>query len=56
MGVKDGPQCPGCGLPNYEGLCSVCRGNEEEARLEGLPYPWNDPDIEDDPFQDNRGL
>ena len=41
----DGPSCPGCGLPNYSGLCGVCRGNEQEAVDQGLPYPWDDEDI-----------
>lgn len=44
MAVKDGPSCPGCGLPNYEGLCPVCRGDEAETRRQGLPYPFNDPE------------
>ncbi len=48
MPVRDGPQCPGCGLPNYEGLCPVCRGDEQATRDEGLPYPWNDEDEGDD--------
>lgn len=26
--VKDGPACRGCGLPNYEGFCPVCRGDD----------------------------
>lgn len=30
--VKDGPACPGCGLPNYEGMCSHCRGDQEGIR------------------------
>jgi len=34
--------CPGCGLPNVEGICAVCRGDERAARDEGLPYPWPD--------------
>lgn len=25
--VKEGPSCRGCGLPNYEGFCPVCRGD-----------------------------
>jgi hypothetical protein len=40
MPVLDGPSCPGCGLPNYSGLCPVCRGDEQATRDEGLPYPW----------------
>lgn len=48
MPVRDGPQCPGCGLPNYDGLCPVCRGDEQGTRDEGLPYPWGDQREEDD--------
>jgi hypothetical protein len=40
--VRDGTSCPGCGLPNYEGLCPVCRGDEEATRRENLPYPFPD--------------
>ena len=40
--VRDGPCCPGCGLPNYEGLCPVCRGDEDATRRENLPYPFPD--------------
>lgn len=40
--VQDGPSCPGCGLPNYYGLCGVCRGDEALARAEGLPYPFDE--------------
>lgn len=42
MPVRDGPLCPDCSLPNYEGLCSVCRGDEDATRREGLPYPFDD--------------
>ncbi|WCB94464.1 hypothetical protein DSM104299_03201 [Baekduia alba] len=48
--VMDGPACRGCGLPNYQGLCPVCRGDEAEAREENMPYPWDDEpyrDLED---------
>ncbi len=41
-GVRDGASCPGCGLPNYAGLCPVCAGDESRARDEGLPFPWAD--------------
>jgi hypothetical protein len=42
MSVKDGPSCPGCGLPNYEGLCPVCRGDERAYEQELEPHfgPW----------------
>jgi hypothetical protein len=43
MSVKDGPSCPGCGLPNYEGLCPVCRGDEAATSREGLPFQWPEP-------------
>ena len=29
MPILDGSYCPGCGLPNYSGLCPYCAGNEE---------------------------
>jgi hypothetical protein len=47
MPVRDGPSCPGCGLPNYEGMCPVCRGDERATRDEGLPYPWDAPETDD---------
>lgn len=28
--VTDGPSCQGCGLPNYQGLCPHCRGDQSE--------------------------
>jgi hypothetical protein len=39
---RDGPSCPECGLPNYEGLCPVCRGDEQGYRSELEPFfgPW----------------
>lgn len=37
--VKDGPSCRGCGLPNYEGFCPVCRGDHEEAVRNGMWPP-----------------
>lgn len=41
MPVHDGPACPGCGLPNYSGMCPVCLGDEQAAWNEKLPYPWS---------------
>ncbi len=40
MPVKDGPHCPACGLPNYDGLCPVCRGDREEfdREIEAVNY------------------
>jgi hypothetical protein len=38
MLVEDGPSCPGCGLPNYEGLCPVCRGDEPAYMEELRPF------------------
>lgn len=54
MSVKDGAACPGCGLPNYEGLCPVCRGDAEAYERELQPFfgPWiteRDPDPEQQP-------
>ena len=37
MPVKDGPSCPGCGLPNYEGLCPHCRGDQDAYERELVP-------------------
>lgn len=34
MPVRDGPQCNGCGFPNYDGLCPMCRADELALRLE----------------------
>jgi hypothetical protein len=49
MSVKDGPQCPGCGLPNYEGLCPYCRGDQDAYERELVPpFPTSRPD--DDPY------
>lgn len=51
---QDGPSCPGCGLPNYSGLCPVCRADEQGYREELQPFfgPWRGDD-EDAP---NEGL
>lgn len=42
VGQKDGPCCPGCGLPNYQGLCPVCRGDYAgyQAELQFAFGPW----------------
>lgn len=37
MPVKDGPACPGCGLPNYEGMCPHCRGDQDAYERELVP-------------------
>jgi hypothetical protein len=34
---RDGPSCPGCGLPNYEGLCPHCRGDQDAFERELVP-------------------
>lgn len=41
--VEDGPSCSGCGLPNYSGMCPVCRGDESAYVEELQPFfgPWN---------------
>lgn len=43
-GIKDGAACPGCGLPNYQGLCPVCRGDYPGYVEELQPFfgPWGD--------------
>lgn len=33
--------CSGCGLPNYQGLCPVCRGNEQDY-MEELHWAFGD--------------
>ena len=38
MSIRDGAYCPGCGLPNYEGLCPVCRGDEQGYMDELHPH------------------
>ncbi len=38
MAIKDGSYCPGCGLPNYEGLCPHCRGDQAAYEEELAPY------------------
>ncbi len=30
--------CPGCGLPNYEVLCPVCRGDMNAYQSEIVPW------------------
>lgn len=37
MPVKDGPACPGCGLPNYEGICPHCSGDVDAYEAELVP-------------------
>lgn len=38
--VCDGPSCPGCGLPNYAGLCPHCRGDLDAYKRElEPPFP-----------------
>ncbi len=37
MPVKDGPSCPGCGLPNYAGLCPHCLGDWAAYEEELVP-------------------
>lgn len=48
MPVKDGPACPGCGLPNYEGLCPHCRGDADAYERELVP-PFELIDREPEP-------
>lgn len=37
MPVVDGPSCSGCGLPNYEGLCPHCSGDQDAYERELVP-------------------
>ena len=47
MPVCDGPSCPGCGLPNWSGLCPHCRGDQDEYERELVPpFPTSRPDEE----------
>lgn len=34
---KDGSSCPGCGLPNWQGLCPHCRGDQDQYERELVP-------------------
>jgi hypothetical protein len=40
--VRDGAACRGCGLPNYQGLCPVCRADFLAYVEELEPHfgPW----------------
>ena len=38
MAARDGVGCPGCGLPNYEGMCPVCRGDDLAYMDELAPH------------------
>lgn len=38
MSVMDGESCPGCGLPNYQGLCPHCTGDQALYEQELAPY------------------
>lgn len=52
MAVKDGPSCPGCGLPNYEGLCPHCRGDRDAYEQELVPpFPTSYPEQEQEENQ-----
>lgn len=47
MPVRDGASCPGCGLPNYDGLCPVCRG-DEQGYVDELQFafgPWHADEV-----------
>jgi hypothetical protein len=37
MAVLEGAACPGCGLPNYDGLCPRCRGDQDAYERELVP-------------------
>lgn len=47
-GVMDGPSCPGCGLPNYSGLCPHCTGDQDRYESELVPPFESTRDREDD--------
>lgn len=45
MPQKNGPSCPGCGLPNYEGLCPHCTGDQQAYEDELVPpFPTSRPE------------
>lgn len=46
---QDGAACPGCGLPNYSGLCPVCSGDEAAYAQELEPHfgPWHEPKFDE---------
>jgi hypothetical protein len=56
MPVKDGPACPGCGLPNYEGLCPHCRGDADAYEHELVPpfESLNDQRLEESHMAEER--
>lgn len=46
--AKDGPSCRGCGLPNYQGLCPHCRGDQDAYERELVPpFPSSLPEREE---------
>jgi len=46
-GGNDATTCPGCGLPNWSGLCAHCRGDQDEYERELVPpFPTSRPDEE----------
>ncbi len=56
MAVRDGPNCPGCGLPNYEGLCPWCRGDQDAYERELVPPFETTRDDEDDEQYDGPNM
>lgn len=57
MSICDGASCPGCGLPNYEGLCPVCRGDYPAYVEELQPFfgPWSPEPDEDEAVPPSGG-
>lgn len=54
MPIKDGPSCPGCGLPNYQGLCPHCLGDAAAYEAELVP-PFEPIDREPETKETDRG-
>lgn len=55
---KDESACRGCGLPNYEGVCPVCRGDHPAyvEELEPAFGSWFDPSEDEPPPYSLREL
>lgn len=55
MPVKDGPSCPECGLPNYEGLCPHCRGDLDAYEEELVPpFPSERDRLNEERLEDSH--
>ena len=48
---QEGESCGGCGLPNYQGLCPHCRGDQEAYENE-LAFAFGSSIEEQEPEDD----